>query len=289
MIARSWLFVPGDSERKLARAMSSDADAIVVDLEDAVLPERKDSARRITAELLQARRSERGPAPWLRVNALRSGLTAEDLTVVMPAALAGVVLPKTASIDDLWTLDSLLSDLEQVYDLNPGTTGLLAIATETAQSIAALSGYGEVPERLRAISWGAEDLSVELGAAANRDADGELFLTYRIVRSLAQIAAAQAGVAAIETIYPRFDDDAGLKKIAELARREGFAGMLAIHPAQVPIINAAFTPTGAEIARARSIVAAFESRPGAGAVQLDGRMLDAPHLRRAVRLLESLK
>ena len=269
--------------------MSSDADAIIVDLEDAVLPERKDSARQITAELLRARGGERGPAPWLRVNPLRSGLTAEDLTAVMPAALAGVVLPKTASIDDLWTFDSLLSNLEHEYDLNPGTTGLLAIATETAQSIAALSGYSEGPERLRAIGWGAEDLSVELGAAANRDADGELFLTYRIVRSLAQIAAAQAGVAAIETIYPKFDDDAGLMKIADLARREGFAGMLAIHPAQVPIINAAFTPTGAEIARARSIVAAFESQPGAGAVQLDGRMLDAPHLRRAVRLLESIE
>ena len=288
MIARSWLFVPGDSERKLARAMSSDADAIIVDLEDAVLPERKDLARRITAEWLRARRGERGPAPWLRVNPLRSGLIAEDLAAVMPAALAGVVLPKTASVDDLWALDGLLSNLEQEYDLNPATIGLLAIATETAQSIAALSGYSEVPKRLRAISWGAEDLSVELGAAANRDAEGELFLTYRIVRSLAQIAAAQAGVAALETIYPEFNDDAGLSRIAVLARREGFAGMLAIHPSQVPIINAAFTPTSAEIARARSIVAAFESQPGAGAVQLDGRMLDAPHLRRAVRLLESL-
>ena len=289
MRTRSWLFVPGDSERRLAKAMGSGADAIIVDLEDAVLPDRKDAARRMAAEFLEVNRGVSEPALWVRVNPLSSDLLADDLAVVMPASPAGIVVPKPGSVDDLWTLHDRMTRLEQVHGMNPGTTGMLAIATETARAIGALPGYAMAPDRLRAVGWGAEDLSAELGAATNRESNGELILTYRIVRSLAQIAAAAAGVPAIETIYPKLNDDTGLQRIAERAREEGFGGMLAIHPDQIPIINASFMPSSAEIARARRIVAAFESQPGAGAIQLGGQMLDRPHLRRAQQTLEGLE
>ena len=289
MSMRSWLFVPGDRERRLVKATGSGADAVIIDLEDAVSPARKDVARRMAANFLAVDREAGASALWLRVNPFSSGLLMDDLAAVMQAAPTGIVLPKHDSVDDVWALHEELTRLELAHGLNAGETGMLAIATETARAIGALPGYTTAPDRLRAMSWGAEDLSAELGAADSREPGGELIFTYRVVRSLAQIAAAAAGVPMIETVYPGIHDSAGLMRIANRARREGFSGMLAIHPTQVPIINSAFAPSRSEIDRARRIVAAFESKPGAGAIRFDGQMLDRPHLRRAQRTLGMLE
>lgn len=285
MIPRSWLFVPGDSERKLARVLQSGADAVIVDLEDAVVAERKAQAREMTGAFLRANVRGAGPALWVRVNAVSSGLMHDDLAAVMPAVPAGIVLPKPDSIADVRELDRALGELESRM---PGraVTPIVAIATETALAVATLSGYVRPPDRLLALTWGAEDLSAELGALANREADGEFRFTYQLVRSLCQIAAAASGRPAIETISLDFRDTAALARRAARAAEDGFSGMLAIHPAQVPIINAAFTPTAGEVDRARRVLAAFAAAPGAGAVQLDGRMLDRPHQLQAQRLLE---
>ncbi len=284
-LPRSWLFVPADSERKLARAPGSGADAVILDLEDAVVPGRKALARQMAAAFLRTGAGSAGPELWVRVNPLSSGLMQEDLSAVLPAAPAGIVLPKPDSIADVRELDRALGVFEAGI---PGRTAtpIVAIATESALAVATLSGYVRPPERLLALAWGAEDLSADLGAAANRGADGELRFTYQLVRSLCQIAAASSGRAAIETLWPDFRDEAGLARFASRAAEDGFSGMLAIHPAQVPVINAAFTPTAEQVERARRVLAAFAGNPEAGAVQLDGRMLDQPHRRQAARLLE---
>jgi citrate lyase subunit beta/citryl-CoA lyase len=285
MIPRSWLFAPGDSERKLARARESGADAVIVDLEDAVVPDRKALAREMTAAFLMAPRLAGCPALWVRVNPVSSGLMPDDLVAVMHAAPAGIVLPKPDSIADVQALDEALDRFEQSTS-GRSPTPVVAIATETALAVTSLAGYARPPARLLALTWGGEDLSAELGAMLNRDADGEFRFTYRMVRSLCQIAAAAAGLPAIETISPDFRDDAGLARRATRAVEDGFSGMLAIHPAQVPVINAAFTPTAAQIESARRVLAAFDAAPDAGAVQLDGRMLDRPHRLQARRVLE---
>jgi len=286
---RSWLFVPADSERKLARALEAGADALILDLEDAVVDGRKALARQLAADCLRVNGGRVGPAPspalWVRVNPLASGLLQDDLAAVMPASPTGIVLPKPGSIADVRELDRALAALEAGL---PGRapTPVVAIATESALAVATLSGYVRPPERLLALAWGAEDLATDLGARVNRDADGELRFTYQLVRSLCQIAAASAGRAAIETLSPDYRDDAGLARRAARAAEDGFSGMLAIHPAQVPVINAAFTPTTEQVEFARRVLAAFAADPDAGAVQLDGRMLDRPHRLLAQRLLE---
>lgn len=288
MIARSWLFVPGDSERKLARVLAAGADAVIIDLEDAVVPERKPLARQMTAAFLAANRPAGCPAIWVRVNPVSSGLMPEDLAAVMPAGPAGIVLPKPDSVADVQALDRALHQIEQA---SPGgaPTPVVAIATETALAVTNLPGYARPPERLLALTWGGEDLSAELGALCNREPDGEFRFTYRMVRSLCQIAAAASGRPAIETISPDFRDEAALARRAARAVEDGFSGMMAIHPAQVPIINAAFTPTAEQVELARRVLAAFEACPGAGAVQLDGRMLDRPHQVQARRVLERVR
>lgn len=288
MIPRSWLFVPGDSERKLARALDAGADAVILDLEDAVVAGRKPLAREMTAAFLSANKQATVPALWVRVNALSSGLMHDDLAAVMPAAPAGIMLPKPDSIADLRELDRALGELEAG---TPGraATPIVAIATETALAVATLSGYVRPPERLLALTWGAEDLSADLGARANREADGEFRFTYQLVRSLCQIAAAASGRPAIETLSLDFRDTAALACRAARAVEDGFSGMLAIHPAQVPIINAAFKPTVEQVEFARRVLAAFDAAPGAGAVQLEGRMLDRPHQLQAQRLLERVR
>ncbi len=287
MIPRSWLFVPGDSERKLARSLESGADAVVLDLEDAVVTERKTLAREMTAAFLRSRTPGSGPALWVRVNSLSSGLMHEDLAAIVPAAPAGIMLPKPDSIADVRELDRALSVLEATIP-GRGLTPVVAIATETALAVATLSGYVRPPERLLALTWGAEDLSVELGAWVNREADGEFRFTYQLVRSLCQIAAASSGRPAIETLSLDFRDLAALARRAARAAEDGFSGMLAIHPAQVPVINAAFTPTTEQVEWARRVLAAFAVAPAAGAVQIDSRMLDRPHQVQAQRLLERL-
>ncbi len=289
MIPRSWLFVPGDSERKLARALATGADAVIIDLEDAVVPERKVLAREMTAAFLAAIHPTGGPASlpavWVRVNPVSSGLMPDDLAAVMPAVPAGIVLPKPDSIADVQALDRALGNFEKSA---PGRapTPVVAIVTETALAVINLPGYARPPERLLALTWGGEDLSAELGALRNRDPDGEFRFTYQMVRSLCQIAAAASGRPAIETVSLDFRDEAALARRAARAVEDGFSGMLAIHPAQVPIINAAFTPTTEQVEFARRVLAAFEASPGAGAVQLDGRMLDRPHQVQARRVLE---
>lgn len=287
MIPRSWLFVPADSDRKLARAQESGADAVILDLEDSISPERKRHARAAAAAFLAANRDGSAASLWVRVNPFASGLLEDDLAAVMPAGPAGIVLPKPDSVDDVWRLDDALGRLERAAGTAgpPRETAILAIATETAVGVTALPGYVKSPGRLTALAWGGEDLSVELGAAANRDDAGEFTFTYRVVRSLCQIAAAAAGKAAIETIFPDFRDDAGVARRAARAEVDGFGGMLAIHPAQVAPINAAFTPDAARIESARRVVEAFAAQPGAGVTVLDGRMLDRPHLAQARRIL----
>jgi citrate lyase subunit beta/citryl-CoA lyase len=286
-LPRSWLFVPADSERKLAKALDSGADAVILDLEDAVVPARKPLAREMAAAFLRAGpgAARSGPELWVRVNPLSSGLLPDDLRAVLPAVPAGIVLPKPGSIADVRELDRALCEIEAG---TPGraATPIVAIATESALAVATLSGYVRPPERLLGLAWGAEDLSADLGAADSREADGEFRFTYRMVRSLCQIAAAASGRPAIETLWPGFRDEAGLARFASRAAEDGFSGMLAIHPAQVPVINAAFTPTAAQVERARRVLAAFAAAPDAGAVQLDGRMLDRPHQLQAQRLLE---
>ena len=283
-IPRSWLFVPGDKPARLQTALGSGSEAIICDLEDAVLPARKTDARRAVGAFLARERATSAPSAWVRINALASGLAGQDLDAIVPAVPDGVVLPKPESVADLARLDEMLA--ARVHGLPVGNIKLLGVVTETARALSALPGYAQHPPRLVALSWGAEDLAAELGALRNRDAAGEWLFTYRLTRSLFQLAAAAAGLPAIDTVFPDFRDLAGLKRTAEAAFAEGFSGMLAIHPDQVPVINAAFRPSEEQLEAARRVVAAFAASPDAGAVQLDGRMLDRPHLQAARRVLE---
>lgn len=281
--ARSWLFVPGDSPRKQARAAASGADALILDLEDSVAVENLPQARALVADYLRAPR----PAAqlWVRVNALASPHALADLAAVVAAAPDGIMLPKTDSVADVVTLDHYLSALEAAAGLAIGRTRIAAIATETPGALFTLGGYGQGGPRLAALTWGAEDSAAALGAAAGRDPDGNPTFTFRLARTLALAGAVAAGVAPIDTVFTDFRDDAGLAAEARAARRDGFAGKLAIHPDQVPTINQAFTPDAAEVAQAQRIVAVFAQNPGLGTIGLDGRMLDQPHLKQARRIL----
>lgn len=273
---RSWLFVPGDSERKLARAAGCGADIVVLDLEDSVATDRKPAARGLIAEYLQESRCRTSPSLWVRVNPPASRDCAADLAAILPVRPHGILLPKVRGVHDVVAIDAQLDDGNDIQ--------LAAIATETATGVANLGGYADHPPRLVALAWGAEDLATELGASRNRDASGRFVALFRHVRAQFRLAAAAAGLPAIDTIHANYADDAGLRAYAESARADGFAGMLAIHPNQVAIVNAAFTPSADEVAAARRIVAAFDA--GDGVVAIDGRMLDRPHLVQARRVLE---
>lgn len=284
MRARSWLFVPGDSERKLAKIDDCRADVVVLDLEDAVALGRKARARELAIEVLRKPRGANQPSLWVRVNPMSSDFIDADLEAVVPAGPDGIVLPKPDGIGDVEILDRKLSELELATGRGPEAIPVVAIATETALGVANLAGYRDHPPRLMALAWGAEDLAAELGATGNRDANGGFRLLFQHVRAQVRLAAAAAGLPALDTIHANYRDDTGLAAYANAARADGFTGMLAIHPAQVPVINQAFTPTADEIAEARRIVAAFEA--DTGVVALDGRMLDRPHLAQAQRILE---
>jgi len=284
MIPRSWLFIPADDRRKLAKIGSSGADAVILDLEDSVAPARKAEAR---AMALDALKGARGPELWVRINALPGGVADHDLEAIMPGAPDGVVLPKCGSAADVAALGERLDALEDSE--RRGRTRILPIATETPSALFALGSYAQAPSaRLAGLTWGAEDLSAAVGAETNRSADGGYTDLCRIARALCLAGAAAAGIPAIETIYPVVDDLNGLEAYAAQGRREGFSGMLAIHPAQVEAINRAFTPSADAVERARRIVALFEAEPGAGVLAMDGRMLDAPHLAQARRILQSV-
>jgi citrate lyase subunit beta/citryl-CoA lyase len=282
---RSLLFVPGDQPAKMDKALGSGADALILDLEDSVAPAAKAAGREATAAFLRAHDRPRGPALWVRINPLTTPEALDDLAAVMAAAPDGIVLPKPREAADAMALGLYLEALEAAFGLARGSTPILPIATEVPQALFALNGYGAVGERLAGLTWGAEDLPAAVGASANRTESGAYTDLCRLARSLCLAGAAAADAPAIETVYPAFRDLDGLRAYAEAGRREGFSGMMAIHPAQVEVINAVFTPSGDELAHAREVVALFEANPGAGVVSLDGRMLDRPHLKQALRLL----
>ena len=284
---RSLLFVPADSERKLARARQSEADALILDLEDSVVPANRSMARSLARAFLASSGSA-GFRRYVRVNPLANGAALADLVAVMPERPDGIVLPKCLP-EDVRTLDHFLSALETAFGLAPGATRVIAIATETPAAMLALAdnaqgGYAGVSARLEGITWGAEDLAAAIGGH-NRRSDGVYDDVYRLARSLCLLAAAVVEAAPIDTIYTDFRDEAGLAAECAAARRSGFAAKMAIHPAQVPVINKAFSTTEEEMAWARKVVAAFAENPTAGTLALDGKMIDRPHLTAARRLL----
>ena len=279
---RSWLFAPGDSEKKMAKAADGPADIVLLDLEDSVAPESKPMAREMVRDFL-AGRADRERL-WVRVNPLSGGETVRDLEAVMPSAPGGLFLPKAEGRVDVEALDAMLTPLEQAHGIAPGSTRVAALVTETPRAMFRTGDYEGAP-RLVAMSWGAEDLSSALGARVQFRSDGGYMPTYELARSLCLLGAAAAGVAAIETIQADFRDLDGLRERAGMVRGQGYRGMLAIHPAQVEVINEAFTPGEDEIAHARAVISAFAANPGAGTVGLDGAMLDRPHLLLAQALL----
>jgi citrate lyase subunit beta/citryl-CoA lyase len=271
MTPRSWLFVPGDSEKKIARALGSEADALIFDLEDSVVPARKAAARDILKEL-PARSG--GPQWWVRINPLGSEYLKDDLELIGLSDIHGIVLPKA---EGGW-------DVVEIAH-RTGNIPIHAIVTETAASLFGMLSYRDPKSPLAAMSWGAEDLSAALGASSKYDANGELSFTYKLARSLCLAGAVAAGVQPVDGIFADYKDNKGLRAEAEAAAREGFTGKLAIHPDQVAIINAAFTPSAEEVEHARAVVAAFEAEPEAGVLSVDGRMVDRPHLVQAQRIL----
>jgi citrate lyase subunit beta/citryl-CoA lyase len=288
MPLRSWLFVPGDSEKKLAKVPGCGADVVIVDLEDAVAPQAKQAARGMARDWLANHRS----APfqrWVRINALDTPLWRDDLVAVIGAAPDGIMIPKASGPAQLQMFAGTLHELEQRYGPAANPIKLLPLVSETPAAALSISAYAQTPvSRLAGLTWGAEDLSAAIGASRKRDAEGRWTDAFRLVRAQVLLAAHACGIAAIDTLYADFRDLAGLERAARESHADGFAGMLAIHPDQVPAINAAFLPSEAEIAEARRIVEAFAAAPNAGALQLDGRMLDQPHLEQARRLLAGL-
>lgn len=283
---RSWLFVPADDERKLEKGLAGPADALLVDLEDSVAPERKARAREIAAAFLRrAVPQPKRPRLWVRVNALDTGFTDTDLDAVVAAHPEGILLPKAEGAASVLHLAAKLSVREALAGVPDGATKVMVLATETATGLFQCGNYREGGDRLSALTWGAEDLSVVLGAETNRDAEGRFTDPYRLARVLCLAGAAAAGIPAIDTVYVDFRDEAGLRRESEEARRDGFAGKLAIHPAQVPVINEVFTPSAEALAAAQAVVTAFAAQPGAGVVGIAGKMYDRPHLLRAERLL----
>src|SRR5215472_4630134 len=281
---RSLLFVPADSERKLARAPQSGADALILDLEDSVVPANRSAARRQARNFLEATGSVEFRR-FVRINPLASGAALADLAAVVPGRPDGIVLPKCVP-EDLRTLDHYLAALEAASALSPEAVRVIAIATETPGAMFALGGYRGVSRRLEGIPRGAEDLAACIGGN-NRRGDGIYDDIYRLARSLCLLAAADAGVAPIDTIYTDFKDEAGLAAECAAARRAGFIAKMAIHPAQIPVINRFFTIGEDELAWARRVVQAFAENPDAGTIALDGKMVDRPHLTLAQRLLEA--
>jgi citrate lyase subunit beta/citryl-CoA lyase len=287
---RSLLFVPADGGKKLDKAMASGADGVIIDLEDSIMAERKAEARKSgLAFLKDAATASNRPRLLVRINGLDTGMTDDDLAAIVPGKPDIIVFPKAEGGPTVIHLDAKLNAQEAIAGLPEGSIKVLAQAVESAAGLFNAGTYRNCSARLIGMTWGPEDLSAELGAEANRDAQGELTEPYRLARSICLFAAAAAKTPAIETVYVDFRDSEGLRRDTEDARRDGFTGRLAIHPAQVPIINEVFTPSEAQIVKAKAVVAAFAANPSAGAVGIDGKMFDRPHLARAQRLLSGLK
>lgn len=281
--ARSWLFAPGDSEKKMTKAMEGSADIVLIDLEDAVAPDMKVTARPMVHDFIKANPAQRHRL-WVRINPFDGPHTLLDLAAIMPANPGGIMLPKVYSRAEVEKLDHCLSALEVANGIEEGSTPVIVLITETAEAMFHTGTYKGAP-RVVALTWGAEDLADSIGASSNKNPDGSYGFTYELARSLTVLGAATAGVTAIETISADFKDLEALRLRAEKVRRDGFRGMLAIHPAQVEVINTAFTPTDEEIAEAQEIVDVFAANPGVGAIGWKGGMLDRPYLARAERLL----
>ena len=282
--ARSWLFAPGDSDKKMTKAMDGTADIVLIDLEDAVAPENKELARTMVHDFIKANPAQRDRL-WVRINPMDGPYTLGDLVAIMPAQPGGIMLPKVYGRADVERLDHYLSALETANGIAPGSTKVIVLITETAEAMFHTGDYKGAP-RVVALTWGAEDLADSIGASSNKNPDGGYSFTYELARSLTLLGAATAGVTPIETIQGDFRDLDGLKARAEKVRRDGYRGMLAIHPAQVDVINAAFTPTEEEIAEAQEIVDLFAANPGVGTIGFKGGMLDRPYLSRALQLLK---
>ena len=287
---RSLLFVPADGGSKLDKAMASGADAVILDLEDSITPERKEHARAAALEFLKAVSGKpQRPRLLVRINGLDTGMTDADLDAIVAGKPDAVVFPKAEGGATVIHLDAKLTAREAIAGLPEGSIKILAQAVESAAGLFAAGNYRDASKRLIGMTWGPEDLSAELGAETNRDTQGLLTEPYRLARNICLYGAAAAKLPAIETIYADFRNLEGLRRDTDEARRDGFAGRLAIHPAQVAVINEVFTPTAAQIEKAKMVVAAFAAKPDAGAVGIDGKMYDRPHLIRAQRLLNSVK
>ncbi len=283
---RSLLFVPADSGSKLDKAMACGADAVIVDLEDSIVPERKDAARAAALDFLKrAGSAKQRPRLLVRINGLDTGMTDADLEAIVAGKPDVIVFPKAEGAASVIHLDAKLTAREAIAGVPEGQIKILAQAVESSAGLFAAGTFRDASPRLIGITWGPEDLSAELGAEANRDAHGELTEPYRLARSVCLYAAAAAKLPAIETVFVDYRNSDGLRRDTEAARRDGFAGRLAIHPAQVPVINEVFTSTAAQIEKAKAVIAAFAAQPGAGAVGIDGKMYDRPHLARAQALL----
>ena len=283
---RSLLFVPADDAKKLDKAMACGADALIVDLEDSIPAQGKAQARmRAAAFIGEAGKAAHRPRLLVRINGFATGLADADLDAVVPARPDAIMLPKAEGGPDVVRADAKLSAREAIAGLPDGSIRIVAIATETATALFLAGTYGGASARLEGLTWGAEDLSAELGAEANRDGDGRFLDPYRLARALCLAGAAAARVQAIDTVAVDFRNAAALRQESEEARRDGFTGKMAIHPAQVPIINEVFAPSAAAVAEARAVIAAFEANPDRGTVGIDGVMYDRPHLERARQLL----
>ena len=283
---RSLLFVPADGGSKLDKAMASGADAVILDLEDSITPERKAQARTAALEFLKAAQTKK-PRPRLlvRINGLDTGMIDADLEAVVAGRPDAIVFPKAEGGASVVHLDAKLTAREAIAGLPEGGIKILAQAVESAAGLFLAGTFRDASARLIGMTWGPEDLSAELGAEANRDAAGQLTEPYRLARNMCLFGAAAAKLPAIETVYVDFRNSEGLRRDTQDALRDGFSGRLAIHPAQVAVINEVFTPTPEQIAKAKAVMAAFAAQPGAGAIGIDGKMFDRPHLIRAQNLL----
>ncbi|MGH6977492.1 MAG: HpcH/HpaI aldolase/citrate lyase family protein [Stellaceae bacterium] len=287
---RSLLFVPADGGAKLDKALASGADGVIVDLEDSIAPERKELARKAALDFLRSAGTKKErPRLLVRINGLDTGMIDADLDAIVAGRPDAVLFPKAEGAASMIHLDAKLTAREAVAGIPEGAIKIMAQAVETAAGLFSAGTYFNCSARLMGLTWGPEDLSAELGAQANREADGTLTEPYRIARTMCLFGAAAAKVPAYETIYVDFRNLDALRRDTELARRDGFAGRLAIHPAQVSVINEVFTPTADEIDKAKAVVAAFAAKPGAGTVGIDGKMYDRPHLKRAQALLAGIK
>lgn len=286
---RSLLFVPGDSERKLEKSLQSGADILIIDLEDSVSADNKETARRIAAEFIAGQRNETSALFYIRVNDLSTGLTDSDLEAVMAARPAGIMLPKAQGGQDVTHLAAKLRVHEALHGIEDGATRILPIVTETAIGVLAAGTYRGASPRLSGITWGAEDLSADIGARTARDEDGRFTDAFRIARAMTIFAAASAEVAAVDTVFPNFRDEEGFRHECVEAERDGFTAKMAIHPAQVPVINEAFTPSPEAVAHSKAVIDAFAAAGNPGVVAIDGQMYDRPHLRRAERILARAK